>query len=74
LLIGFLLFQNDFHFPFPIIFNEFSNAALTFLDKRDKFDVTPEQSKAIWDIYLEANPNPKISVEISPVYAPLFSE
>ena len=39
--------------------------------KRDKFDITPEQSKAIWDIYLDANPNPKISVEISPDKSPI---
>jgi predicted nucleotidyltransferase len=34
-------------------------------------NVTPQQSKAIWDIYLKAQPNPKISVEISPDKSPI---
>jgi len=34
-------------------------------------NITPQQSKAIWDIYLKAQPNPKISVEISPDKSPI---
>ena len=33
--------------------------------------ITAEQSKAIWDLYLKAEPNPKISVEISPDKSPI---
>jgi predicted nucleotidyltransferase/nicotinamide mononucleotide adenylyltransferase len=33
--------------------------------------ITAEQSKAIWDLYLKAEPNPKISVEISPDNSPI---
>ena len=33
--------------------------------------ITAEQSKAIWDLYLQAEPNPKISVEISPDKSPI---
>jgi hypothetical protein len=34
-------------------------------------NITPEQSKKIWDIYLQAQPNPKISVEVSPDKSPI---
>jgi predicted nucleotidyltransferase len=34
-------------------------------------NITPQQSKAIWDIYLKAQPNPKISVEVSPDKSPI---
>ena len=33
--------------------------------------INAEQSKAIWDLYLQAEPNPKISVEISPDKSPI---
>lgn len=33
--------------------------------------ITAQQSKAIWDLYLKAEPNPKISVEVSPDKSPI---
>ena len=39
--------------------------------ERDGSGITAKQSKAIWDIYLKAQPNPKIVTEISQTKSPI---
>jgi predicted nucleotidyltransferase len=47
------------------------NQVKILIGRNTEDNITAEQSKAVWDLYLKAEPNPKISVEISPDNSPV---
>jgi phosphopantetheine adenylyltransferase len=40
------------------------NQVIVLIGNDTKNNVTPQQSKAIWDLYLESNPNPKVTFSV----------
>jgi nicotinamide mononucleotide adenylyltransferase len=47
------------------------NQVIVLIGNDTKNNVTPQQSKAIWDLYLESNPNPKVKITIAKNASPI---
>jgi hypothetical protein len=47
------------------------NQVIVLIGNDTKNNVTPQQSKAIWDLYLESNPNPKVKIVIAKNASPI---
>lgn len=63
--------KGHFNAAISLAGKNYINQVIILIGNDVKNNVTPQQSKAIWDLYLESNPNPKIKIAIAKNASPI---